>query len=146
MEKEWKKGINARKKGETGKHKYKESYSVEKEGKREIKRGKENISKKGEIKEKMLYIFYKIRKKGSKNGPILLRILKKKSRLPNPSEPRPYKKGGRKKSIQNSGWGKKSMSRYYIYPRLVVVIFMCQRVWVCCSSERVEELRVRFRN
>ena len=40
MEKEWKKGINARKKGETGKHKYKESYSVEKEGKREIKRGK----------------------------------------------------------------------------------------------------------
>ena len=53
MEKEWKKGINARKKGETGKHKYKESYSVEKEGKREIKRGKENISKKGEIKEKM---------------------------------------------------------------------------------------------
>jgi hypothetical protein len=145
MEKEWKKGINARKKGETGKHKYKESYSVEKEGKREIKRGKENISKKGEIKEKMLYIFYKIRKKALKMDQFCLEF-SKKSRLPNPSEPRPYKKGGRKNSIQNSGWGKKSMSRYYIYPRLVVVIFMCQRVWVCCSSVRVEELRVRFRN
>ena len=87
---------------------------MEKEGKREIKRGKENISKKGEIKEKMLYIFYKIRKKALKMDQFCLEF-SKKSRLPNPSEPRPYKKGGRKKSIQNSGWGKKSMSRYYIH-------------------------------
>ena len=96
MEKEWKKGINARKKGETGKHKYKESYSVEKEGKREIKGGKENISKKGEIKEKMLYIFYKIRKKALKMDQFCLEFSKK---IP-PSKPfraQTLQKRGKKK-------------------------------------------------